>query len=75
MKNRTPALIGAGLLAGALLLGGIGTALGQGTGPFGPGGMIGSGYGYGPGMMGGGYGDGHGMMSGEIGRASCRERV
>jgi hypothetical protein len=71
MKNRTLALIGAGLLAGALVLGGLGTALAQSSGPtsgFGPGGMM-SGYGprgmmgggYGPGMMGSGYGPA-GMM-------------
>ena len=66
MKNRTLALIGAGLLAGALVLGGIGTALAQGAGPFGPGGMMGGSYGYGPGgMMGGGYGPG--MMRGGYG--------
>ena len=72
MTNRRLALIGGGLLAAALVLGGIGTALAQSAGPFDPGGMMGGGYGpgmmrggaygYGPGgMMGGGYGPG-GMM-------------
>jgi hypothetical protein len=66
MKNRTLALVGAGLLAGALVLGAVGTAMAQSTGPFGPGGMMGGGYGYGPGgMMGGGYGPG--MMRGGYG--------
>ena len=40
MKNRTLALIGAGLLAGALVLGDVGTVLAQSTGPFGPGGVM-----------------------------------
>lgn len=63
VKNRTRAFVGAGLLAGALVLGGVGTALGQSNGPFGPGGMMGGGYG--PGMMRGGYGYGpSGMMGG-----------
>ncbi|MDE3077668.1 MAG: cupredoxin family copper-binding protein [Chloroflexota bacterium] len=64
MKTRTLALIGGGLLAGAVAFGGLATALAQTAGgAYGAGGMMGGGSGYGPGMT-GGSGYGPGMMGG-----------
>lgn len=55
MKTRTLGILGAVLVAAALALGALGTALAQSAGPYGPGGMMG-GFGR------GGWGMGHGMM-------------
>jgi hypothetical protein len=57
MKTRTIGIIGALLIAGALLLAVAGTALAQQPGPYG-------GWGWGHGGMMGGYGGGQGMMGG-----------
>ncbi|MBI3972993.1 MAG: hypothetical protein HY332_17080 [Chloroflexi bacterium] len=62
MRNRTLALIGGGLVAGALTLGTLGTVLAQTPPQPGP-----QGPGWGPGGMMGGSGPMHGGMMGDLG--------